>query len=848
MPSRGFLLEPGDWGMKARPARRAAKPPKVGCDACGLHKGRISPRMAPHGRGRMGIAVVGEAPGRDEDEQGIQFRGKAGQFLKVSLARHGVDLDLDCVKMNAVACRPVDRDGRNREPTPEEIRHCRDRLERDLAAARPQLILALGTPAIAAVLSDAPPGLPMNATTMHGRVVPNRKWGCWVACGLHPSWYTRQDGKFDGRMDEMLAKALVTLAERPELPPLLDPEAFEIVEDETALETLLKRLGQGGAEVAFDYETTGLDPWATGFKILSFAVADDPGRGWCVPLDHPHALWGERRGRVVDLLKGFLGSLCPKVLQNWQFEELVSRVVLGLGVSNVVRDTMVCEHVLDNRRGVCGQEFQEYVRYGETGHKGSVNGRAMAREWLDDLARYNCLDARYDLLWKRDQDAELDAGLRRAYALFHEAIPVLASCTERGLRVDMGVLDALDRDVTAEIAKLDDARVHAACVRRFRAETGEEFDISNHGHKKRMFFGVLGLKPLKPTSTGEGHDDWASRPEMCASDRDSLEACLEQVPAGGEEALLLRACLDESKLGKLHGTYIKGMRGLIRADGLLHPRFHLHTVNSYRGSSSDPNFQNFPKHDPDLARARRAFVPRNDLFLEADYGGIEVCGYGCITKDRRLVECISSPDPYLRDFHRRYAAHLYEKDFEDVTGGERFHGKSGFVFPKLYKSTVEGIAASNAGRWRREVVHGVYEEFDREFPGVREWQEENWRRYCELGYVPYLTGFRCRWGKHGMLIPTQTANVPCQGLAFHRLLRALVDCEREMRRQGMRSWIMGQIHDSIETDLVEAEADEVIDLQRRIMERMPEGWDWARAVPWKAEFSVGPNMIDLVEI
>ncbi|HUU23600.1 MAG TPA: uracil-DNA glycosylase family protein, partial [Phycisphaerae bacterium] len=382
----------------------------------------------------MGIMAVGEAPGCDEDEQGIQWRGKAGGMLRRSLARYGVDLDRDCVMANAVACRPVDEKGHNREPTPDEVRHCRQRLEGDIEAAGPGLILALGSTAIAAVLSDAPPGLALNATTMHGRVVPCRRWNVWVACGMHPAWYVRQDGQFDGRMDDMLAKALATLAARPELPPTLEPEAFEIVEDAAMLEGLLGRLGRGEAEVALDYETTGLDPWARGFKVLSLAVTDDPARGWCIPLDHPHALWGGQRDRVVKMVRQFLQSQCPKVIQNWQFEELVSRVALGVGVNNVVCDTMVREHVLDNRRGVCSQEFQEYVRYGDT-RKGAMDRRRMAREWLDDLARYNALDVRYCLRWKRDQDLELDDDLRRAYGLFHEAIPVLAGCTERGLRV-----------------------------------------------------------------------------------------------------------------------------------------------------------------------------------------------------------------------------------------------------------------------------------------------------------------------------------------------------------------------------------------------------------------------------
>jgi hypothetical protein len=62
--------------------------------------------------------------------------------------------------------------------------------------------------------------------------------------------------------------------------------------------------------------------------------------------------------------------------------------------------------VLDNRRGVCGQAFQEYVRYGETGHKKMVNIARLEQEFLDTVAMYTCLDVRYCIRWFYDQESE----------------------------------------------------------------------------------------------------------------------------------------------------------------------------------------------------------------------------------------------------------------------------------------------------------------------------------------------------------------------------------------------------------------------------------------------------------
>lgn len=835
-----FFFDEAELNVKRRERPPAYKPAPSGCGACGLDKAVRSPRMQPYGEAQLHIAVVGEAPGADEDAQGRQFVGRAGRFLFHSLNKVGVDLDRDCLLMNAVNCRPTDPSGSNRPPTEAELAACRPRLHAQLDAARPDLILAFGTPAIAAVLADAP--FAPTATVMHGRIVPSRRFSCWVACGFHPSWYVREEGRYDGRMDEMLAAAVRRLADDPIIPPLLDPDAYEIVEDLGELERLLTRLGDGTNEVALDFEATGLDPWAKGFKLLSLAVTDTPDRGWCVPLFHPHAVWGGKDAAMWDLVKWFLqDSPCPKIIQNWQYEELALRAATGgPGVRNVVCDTMVREHVLDNRRGVCGQEFQEYVRYGVTGHKGSLNMGRLKGEWLDDLARYNCLDARYCLRWKRDQDGEMTPDLTRAYSLFHDAIPVLSSATLRGIKVDMGRLDALEAEVKADLDVLAKAPAEAESVRLFRGRYGTEWDPKNPNDKRRLFFGILGLRPLRATTSQEGNDGWQEDPDACAADSDSLESCLEQVPEGSEEERLLRLCLSAAKLEKLHGTYLKGLRKEIRDDGLLHPSFHLHKVQTYRSSSSDPNFQNFPKRDKDMSRARRVMVPHHDVFLEADYSGAEVRTLACRTLDAGLVRNVRNNV----DFHRKYAAFLYEKDEGEITKGERFNGKSGLIFPEFYGSRWRSIARKNP-QWRPERVEQAENKLWAEMPDVKRYQDESARQYERLGYMDLLTGFRVRFGDAGMLSSYQLCNWPMQGPAFHRLLRAMIDVEAEMRRRGMRSFIVGQIHDSLVTDCVREELADVVALQRDIMTRPV--WWWCEAVPWEAEFSVGENLIDMKE-
>src|SRR5437879_5510271 len=76
------------------------------CGACGLFKTCQSPKMPPSGKGRKRILICSEAPGRNEDEQGIHFVGKAGQFLEECLEECEINFRKDCWITNAIICRP----------------------------------------------------------------------------------------------------------------------------------------------------------------------------------------------------------------------------------------------------------------------------------------------------------------------------------------------------------------------------------------------------------------------------------------------------------------------------------------------------------------------------------------------------------------------------------------------------------------------------------------------------------------------------------------------------------------------------------------------------------------------
>lgn len=121
------------------------------CRRCALHASR---RQVVFGAGPAGapLMLIGEAPGAQEDQQGLPFVGPAGQLLGRMLAAVGLTR-AEVYITNIVKCRPPN----NRDPQPAEATACRPFLEAQVRAVAPRVICALGRPASQALLStDAP--------------------------------------------------------------------------------------------------------------------------------------------------------------------------------------------------------------------------------------------------------------------------------------------------------------------------------------------------------------------------------------------------------------------------------------------------------------------------------------------------------------------------------------------------------------------------------------------------------------------------------------------------------------------------------------------------------------------
>jgi DNA polymerase len=116
------------------------------CRRCRLHKGRTHTVFC-RGNPAAELVFVGEAPGREEDRQGVAFVGRAGKLLDRMIFAMGLRQE-EVYIMNILKCRPPE----NRDPRADEVEACWPFLERQIELVSPRIICTLGRPAANALL------------------------------------------------------------------------------------------------------------------------------------------------------------------------------------------------------------------------------------------------------------------------------------------------------------------------------------------------------------------------------------------------------------------------------------------------------------------------------------------------------------------------------------------------------------------------------------------------------------------------------------------------------------------------------------------------------------------------
>lgn len=299
--------------------------------------------------------------------------------------------------------------------------------------------------------------------------------------------------------------------------------------------------------------------------------------------------------------------------------------------------------------------------------------------------------------------------------------------------------------------------------------------------------------------------------------------------------------LEHRGLKKLLGTYIDALPRLVNpATGHIHTTFNQTVTTTGRLSSSNPNLQNIPVRDAMGKEVRKAFIPDNgQLFFSADYSQIELRIMAHLSQDENLIHAFMLGE----DIHAATAAKIFHKDISEVTPDERRRAKTanfGIIYGISAFGLAERLGCSRSEA--KELIDGYF----RTYPAIKAYMDKSIATAREHGYTETIFHRRCPLpdiNSHNAVVrgyaERNAINSPIQGSAADIMKMAMVNVDRRMRREGLQSRMILQVHDELNFSVLHEERER---LEQLVIEEMQGAA--TLSVPLTADAGWGTNWLE----
>lgn len=751
------------------------------------------------------VLCIGIAPGRDEFKHSRKpFTGPAGKLLDGTLKAVGWSRE-KCFLTN-IHCLWND------EPSEEEIALCAPRLNAEIEAANPKLIVLLGSIVSKHFLGKYRRG--------HLYYRDNRWWLPTIhpAAYLHDGAYkldvadfARDIGKiplvarWDARHAAQMADPVYRVVESVEeahgvLWSLVGPTAIDIETSYDSLEFMYP-----------DENLVGTDD----SKILCFSVTNERGC-WEIPGKFIAGIrkgWGSRE-QVEWIAHGGLFDVA-------QFRRLLGEEL------KLSEDTLLMSYSLDERGGDAE----------ENDHPVGIHGlKDLANEFLGapdydikvlkatdiELHPYNVKDSYYTYelykLFKERQEAD---NVRRMYQnILIPGANVLSEIQAHGVSIDYNILKKFGAKWAEQWLEL---------YEKLQEECGG-INMNSPKQVADYLFNTLKLYPHPVFGR-------STRKEVMAyyAERD-VEWC--------------QTLLDWRQVDHMLNTYVVGVEDDIKYDGRLHPMPVLHGTRSGRLSYKKPPIQTIPKHgvDPEMAELRRMFVAEEGkILIEADLKQAELWSVAYLSGDENMLEALASGDAHAATAKEVWGideSHPHWSAYREL-------GKM-FNFGTLFNRTAKGYAKNMfQGRkpppglegfsWTVPQAQKFINKWYSKYPKIQRWQKEQIKEAFQTGENITPTERKRRYWLPNFKTVNQSVNIGPQSLAHDYLFNSLIQLHPLLREYDAYIWF--EIHDALIIEADKNYLDESVNLIRRIMTEPKFGFG---GIP--VDIAIGVNWYDVKKI
>ncbi len=401
--------------------------------------------------------------------------------------------------------------------------------------------------------------------------------------------------------------------------------------------------------------------------------------------------------------------------------------------------------------------------------------------------------------------------------LYHEIemplVFVLADMEYEGVSIDTDELRQIADELKIRIDGLEKEIYDIA---------GHAFNISSPKQLGDVLFGELNVDGgNKKTKTGQ------------FSTSEQVLVKLEN------EHPIVGKILDYRGLKKLLSTYAEALPTYIDPlTGKIHTHFNQAEAATGRLSSQNPNLQNIPIRTEEGRKIRKAFVTGDSdyVFFSADYSQVELRLMAHLSQTKELIDAFN----HGIDVHTATASKIYHVPLEEVTPEMRRRAKTA-NFGIIYGISAWGLSErlQISRKEGKELIDGYFELY----PGVKKYMEEavekaRKKEYAEtiMGRRRYLRDINSRNAVIRGMAERNAINAPIQGSAADIIKMAMVCIHAEIRKRGLKSRMLIQVHDELDFKCYRPEQDELRQLVTECMEHVV-----TLSVPLTISASFGEN-------
>ena len=369
---------------------------------------------------------------------------------------------------------------------------------------------------------------------------------------------------------------------------------------------------------------------------------------------------------------------------------------------------------------------------------------------------------------------------------------VLAAMEYRGIAADLDFLHELQKEFADAVGA-----AAAECY----AVIGREVNLGSPKQLQTVLFDELALPKTKKNKTGY------------TTDAEALTSLLAQTGHPFLEHLLRHR--DVTRLR----TVIDGLIPMVDDAGRIHTTYQQTIAATGRLSSTDPNLQNIPIRTAEGRRIRQAFVVGQgyESLMTADYSQIEMRIMAHLSSDEGLIEAFTSRE----DLHSFVASRAFDIPIEEVDPEMRRRIKA-MSYGLAYGLSAYGLAQQL--RITPEEARGQMHAYFERFGGIREYldsvvDEARMTGYTEttLGRRRYLPDLTSDNRQRREMAERMALNAPIQGSAADVIKVAMLNVEKAIEAEGLRSRMLLQVHDELVLEVAEGERETLEELVRREM-------------------------------